>query len=98
MDSANVSVQYLGPGFPNGRLMVPHPDPSQPTVMLQHVVDGGPDTPPFRFGFADNFTVAVYTGPNELPPQVLEKVLPPLRHAAILENQGAGPQHYRVTP
>lgn len=96
MLSANLSVQYLGPGFPDGPLIVPHPGGGA-SVMMHHVVTGSPESPPFRFGFTEDFSVALYTGPNELPQPALEQVLPPLRHGAYLESQGKGPQHYRVT-
>lgn len=95
MQSVNLSVQYLGKGFPEGPLIVPHPD-GGPSVIMRHIVDGGPGLPPFRVGFAEDFTVALYTGPHELSPAMLEQVLTPLRHGAILESQGKGPQHYRV--
>lgn len=97
MLSDNLSVQYLGLGFPNGSLIVPHPA-GGPSVMLHHVLDGGAERPPFRFGFTEDFGTAVYTGPNELPQAVLEQVLPALRQGAYLESQGKGPQHYRVQP
>lgn len=92
--SPDVRVQYLGHGFPVGPLLVPT---ETFTFTLHHMVAAGDTTPPFRFGFSPDFSVAVCTGPSEPSQAFLERVLPPLRQGAFLETQGHGPQHYKVT-